>query len=172
MNPDPGEEPQSESRQDHPEVSKSKMMAYAGRLLGRREYAVRELESRLLRKWPKVEQIEQRVSELIQTLQSDGALSDERFAESFIRSRRRRYQGPVKVRAELRQRQVPDSVIEQNLMVFEDEWTTLAATWLSQQSHEPLDFHGRARYYRRLVNRGFTHQQAMDALSKHSKTQT
>jgi regulatory protein len=165
LNPDPD----GDLEPKKPELTDNKMMVYAARLLARREYAVRELETRLLRKWPHEAQIEQRVSQLVQTLVNDGALSDERFTESFIRSRRRKYQGPVKIRAELRQRQVPDSIIEHGLLPLEEDWTSLAATWLSHQCHEPLDFKGRAKYYRRLMNRGFSHQQAMDALAIQSK---
>ena len=92
------------------------MRAYAGRLLARREYAVLELRARLLRKWAGVPQIDGCVDELIENLKQEGLLSDQRFAESFIRSRRRRYNGPVKIRSELRQRQVPDGVIARQLI--------------------------------------------------------
>jgi regulatory protein len=86
---------------------------------------VRELEARLLRKWAGAEKIQVLVDDVISTLQADGALSDARFADSFIRSRRQRFQGPVKIRSELRQRQVPDAVIEAHLHQAEPGWTEL-----------------------------------------------
>ncbi len=146
------------------------MRVYAERLLARREYAVLELQARLLKKWPGLERIEQQVAELITLLQADGALSDERFAESFIRSRRQRCHGPVKIQAELRQRQVPAAVIAGKLEQAEDEWVALAAAWLSRQCPGSLDFAKRAKYYRRLMHRGFSHQQAMGALARHSES--
>jgi regulatory protein len=154
------------------------MRVYAERLLARREYAVLELQARLVKKWsgkwsgkwPGLEQIEERVAQLISVLQADGVLSDERFAESFIRSRRRRCHGPIKIQAELRQRQVPEAVIAGKLEQAEDDWTALAAAWLSRQCPGPLDFAGRAKYYRRLMHRGFSHQQAMGALAAHSES--
>lgn len=161
LNPDPG--PVTEPTPDQP--TRNELMVYAGRLLARREYAVRELEARLLRKWAGVEQIESRVAELIDTLQANCALSDTRYAESYIRSRRQRYHGPIKIRAELRQRQVPESIIEEYLQQQESDWTPLATAWLSHQHQGPLDFAARAKYYRRLMSRGFSHQQAMDALA-------
>ncbi|HLF30168.1 MAG TPA: regulatory protein RecX, partial [Xanthomonadales bacterium] len=106
-------------------------MIYAGRLLARREYAVAELELRLLRKWAGAERIAERVAGLVADLQADGSLSDSRFAESFTRSRRNRYHGPVKIRAELRQRAVPEAIVEEILRPMEHEWVPLAASWLS-----------------------------------------
>jgi SOS response regulatory protein OraA/RecX len=44
-------------------------------------------------------------------------------------------------------------------------WSDIAAEWLARQRGESDDFDTRAKYYRRLVNRGFSHDQAMDALS-------
>ncbi len=142
------------------------MRVFAERLLARREYAVAELRARLLRKWPGIDQIEKSVAELIADLQADGALSDERFAEAFVRSRQARCQGPAKVQAELRQRQVPEAIIASQLEQVQEDWAGLAATWLARQLHGPLDYAARAKYYRRLTNRGFSHQQAMDALDQ------
>ncbi len=140
------------------------MRGFAGLLLARRDYAVLELQARLLKKWAGAEGIEPLVATFIATLQTEGALSDERFTAAFVRSRCQRHQGPLKIRAELRQRRVPEHLIESNLQDSAEEWVPLAARWLSRQHGELLDFAGRAKYYRRLVNRGFSHQQAMAAL--------
>lgn len=144
----------------------TEMRVFAERLLARREYAVHELQARLARKWSRTELVAKQIDELIAALQADGVLSDERFAESFIRSRCQRYQGPAKIKAQLRRRGVPETVITGKLLALEDEWTGLAATWLSRQACGPMDYANRAKYYRRLLNRGFSHQQAMDALAR------
>jgi regulatory protein len=153
------------------------MRVFAGQLLARREYAVQELQARLLKKWsgkwseqsPGSEGIEPLIANLIATLQAEGALSDERFAASFVRSRCQRYQGPLKIQAELRQRGVPEHLIESQLQDRAEEWVPMAASWLSRQHGGTLDFAGRARYYRRLINRGFSHLQAMAALQGFSE---
>jgi len=142
------------------------MRVFAESLLARREYAVAELQARLLNKWPGKEQIGERVARLIASLQADGALSDERFVESFIRSRQLRFNGPLKIQAELRQRRVPESVISATLEPDAAKWVTLAAEWLSRQFAGSMDYNARAKYYRRLTNRGFSHQQAMEALAR------
>jgi len=149
--------------------SQSDMRVFAGLLLARREYAVLELQSRLLKKWAGQEGIVPRVAALLAALQEEGALSDERFTASFIRSRCQRYQGPLKIQAELRQRGVPEHLIENQLQDRAEEWVPLAASWLSRQHSGTLDFAGRARYYRRLINRGFSHPQAMAALQGFSE---
>jgi regulatory protein len=149
--------------------SHTEMKIFAGLLLARREYAVLELQARLLKKWAGQEDMQPRVAALVATLQEEGALSDERFAASFIRARCLRHNGPLKIQAELRQRQVPEHTIESQLQNPEEEWVSLAASWLSRQHSGTLDFAGRAKYYRRLMNRGFSHQQAMAALQGFSE---
>ena len=150
----------------HAGPTPNEIRVFAERLLARREYAVGELQARLLKKWPGAVQIGERVAALITALQAEGVLSDKRFVESFIRSRRQRCHGPARIQAELRQRQVPDRVISSELEQMENDWASLAADWLARQIAGPLDYTARAKYYRRLTNRGFSHQQAMDALTR------
>ncbi len=147
----------------HPKLND--MRVYAGRLLARREYGVRELQARLMKKWAGFENIAERVSLYIERLVDEEVLSDERFTEMFIRSRQNRNQGPMKIRAELHQKQVPKAIIEAGLLESSKDWGSLASDWLSRQVSGPLDFSRRAKYYRRLINRGFSHQQAMDAVN-------
>ena len=44
-------------------------------------------------------------------------------------------------------------------------WMITSTPSLQRQHPGPLDFDSRGKYYRRLLNRGFTHDQAMDALN-------
>ncbi len=139
-------------------------------LLGRRDYAVLELYGRLCAHWRGEEGIQQLASQLVEDLVSEGALSDQRYVASFVRSREQRSQGPIKIRAELRQRKLPLDLIEQALERDSEYWIDLAASWLARQNKTELKFEDRARCYRRLVNRGFNHEQAMNAISRHSGT--
>jgi regulatory protein len=136
------------------------MRAFAYRLLGRREYSVFELARRVRQKWPHAEGVDDLVAALIE----ENLLSDERFTESFVRSRVRRHQGPVRIQAELRARGVSDALIALGLEPYQDRWLDLAAEWLARHHPGEVDFAARAKLYRKLVNRGFTHDQAMDAL--------
>jgi SOS response regulatory protein OraA/RecX len=46
------------------------------------------------------------------------------------------------------------------------KWRGLASEWLERQHSGPIDFNDKQKYYRRLLNRGFTHSQAMDAINR------
>ena len=144
--------------------SSNEMRAFAYRLLGQREYSVVELGRRLRQKWRAVPDIGAPVDELIETLLQENLLSDERFTESLVRSRLQRYQGPLKIKAELRKRGISDAQISTQLEAHSGEWAEMAASWLQRHHPVPLDFDTRKKYYRRLVSRGFTHDQAMQAL--------
>jgi len=136
--------------------------AFAYRLLGRREYSVRELDQRIRRKWPLLESAA--VEALLEALVAENLLSDERFTESYVRMVMQKLQGPLKIRAGLRARGVPDPLISRELERHAGQWVDLAAEWLQRQHRGPLDYDGRSKYYRRLLNRGFSHDQAMHAL--------
>lgn len=144
------------------------MRAFAYRLLGQREYSEFELAQRLHRKWAGIEDIDSLAEELISALVEENLVSDQRFVESFVRSRVNRYQGPVKIRAALRDKGVSDSLVSMELEARSGEWTDLAAEWLQRQHHGPIDFDSKKKLYRRLANRGFTHAQVMDAIERNS----
>jgi regulatory protein len=135
-------------------------------LLGRREYSVFELAQRIRRKWPTLDPDDRTLGELLEALVAENLLSDERFAESFMRTRLQRFQGPLKIRSELRARGISDALTELALEMASGQWTDLAVEWLRRQHQGELTFEDRRKYYRRLVNRGFTHDQAMDAVNQ------
>jgi regulatory protein len=150
--------------QEDTQPTAGELRAWAYRLLGRREYSVAELDQRLRLKWPGLGP--EPVGELLDALVAENLLSDERFTESFVRSRIQRQQGPLKIRAALRAKGVADSLIARELERQGDAWADLAAQWLERQHAGPLDYEARGKFYRRLLNRGFTHDQAMDALTR------
>lgn len=142
--------------------SNTEMRAFAYRLLGRREYSIVELGNRIRQKWPEAED----VGELVGQLAGENLVSDERYAEAFTRSRVQRHQGPLKIRAAMRGKGVPDPIIAMAMESEADNWLELARNWLQKQHPGQLSFKDKQKYYRRLVNRGFTHDQAMDACSE------
>jgi len=140
--------------------SLNEMRAFAYRLLGRREYSIFELRQRLCQKWPEAHDIDV----LIDALVAENLVSDDRFVEAFVRFRLQRFQGPLKIRAALRSKGVSDALISRELEARSHQWSGLAAEWLARQVAGTIDFDAKKKYYRRLVSRGFTHDQAMDAL--------
>jgi regulatory protein len=140
----------------------NEIRAFAYRLLGRREYSVFELDRRIRQKWPEASG----VGELVAALAEENLVSDERYAEAFVRFRLQRFQGPLKIKAALRTKGVSDELISREMNKHSDEWTGLAAQWLERQNPGSIDFEQKKKYYRRLVSRGFTHDQSMDALNR------
>ena len=62
------------------------------------------------------------VDTVLETLAEQGYLSDERFAEAYARSRVGRGFGPLRIRAELRQRGVTDPLVELVMQRIADRW--------------------------------------------------
>ena len=143
--------------------SAGEIRAFAYRLLGRREYSVFELDRRLRQKWPQLDS--SALADLLDALVAENLLSDERFAESYVRMALQKQQGPLKMRAALRDRGVADRLISRELDRHSGLWIDLATDWLQRQHPGALDFDDRKKFYRRLLNRGFSHDQAMDALN-------
>jgi len=134
------------------------------RLLARREYSRAELAGRLAAKHHDAE----RVQQALDALEVDGLQSDARFAESFVRSRLARGQGPMKVRAGLNERGVDRELARTALDAAqaETDWQALACEVLAKRFDGPgTTPRERARRERFLAGRGFDFEQMKYALS-------
>ena len=98
-------------------------LADALRALARREYSCVELRRRLGSKGHSDGVIHQ----VIEGLQADGSLSDERFAAEYVRSRIRKGYGPLRIRMELVERGIADRLAEEQLTQPASFWQHLAA---------------------------------------------
>ncbi|MEW8238607.1 MAG: regulatory protein RecX [Candidatus Thiodiazotropha taylori] len=99
----------------------SEIETAAVRLLAAREHSQQELRRKLLSRHYDEALIEQVLDDLTSaSLQSDG-----RFAESFVESRVRKGQGPLRIRMELRERGISQALIDEVLVPYEDEWQQL-----------------------------------------------
>jgi regulatory protein len=79
------------------------------------------------------------------------------MAESYVAERVRKGFGPVRIRQELRQRGLPDAIIEPHLAKSEQEWSSLMSALYDRRfGHTPpVDVGERARRARFLEYRGF-----------------
>jgi regulatory protein len=134
----------------------------AVRYLSRREYGVEELKRKLVQRGAQTGVAEKVVADFAE----QNLVSDERFTEMYVRMRIRRLFGPLKIRGELRQRGIADHVIARAMQVDEETWFNTAATWAAKRVRGELDFAGRAKLHRSLMNRGFNHGQANAALDR------
>ncbi|HEX4972143.1 MAG TPA: regulatory protein RecX, partial [Steroidobacteraceae bacterium] len=92
------------------------------RLLAGREHSIEELRRKLVRKGHPPELIEP----VIEKLAGKRLVSDERFTTSFVHHHAKRGQGPVRIRAALRQQGIADNQVEEALRSAEVDWLQLA----------------------------------------------
>jgi regulatory protein len=143
--------------------SKSDLRRRALDLLARREHSVAELRGKLISKGVADDDV---LTAVLEGLVTDGLLSDHRFAESFIRARRERGQGPLRIETELRSRGVAGDVIESLLDIKEAGWRSAAREARRKRFGDPVPsaFSERARQARFLRTRGFSEEQVRGAL--------
>ncbi len=132
------------------------------RLLARREHSESELIRKLVARGVARDEAHQAVSEL----SSQDLVNDERFTEEFVRVRSNSGFGPLKIAAELRERGVDSSIIDQWINDNDAQWDQ-QIRHLAQQKYKesPIaDYREWARRARFLASRGFTSSQVATAL--------
>lgn len=133
-------------------------------LLARREHSGHELQRKLSKRFPALADGAV-LHAVIKELAHDGLQSDERCAESVVRSRRARGQGPLRIRQDLWQRGIADEIAGQAL-AEQDDWVALARTALEQKfgAAPVTDRKQWARRARFLTSRGFPESMVRVAL--------
>jgi regulatory protein len=127
--------------------------------LARREHSRLELERKLCRRFEATI-----VTRVIDELAEENLQSDVRFAESYTHHRSTRGFGPARIRSELRERGIEDTLIEAALAESDVDWRSLARTVLQKKFGlaPPADFRERARRARFLNYRGFSADQGLE----------
>jgi len=121
-------------------------------LLARREHGHVELTRKLRQRGADPEMIETELQRLI----DDGLLSEQRFLESYIRSRANAGRGPRRISEELAQRGVERNMIEQALNAAEIDWNeNMCDLWQRRFAGEIVDLKDKARQTRFLIQRGY-----------------
>ncbi len=125
----------------------------AVRLLSRREHSAFEIHDKLLKRDFDEAEITQAISEL----QQGGWLSDERFAEAYIRMRQLKGFGPIRIAMELNERGVTESIVETYLHTEDESWRqTLEQQYLKKYKNKAIeDYSEKAKRIRFLQYRGF-----------------
>lgn len=135
---------------DQKEHNRARMSAM--NMLARREQSQKELENKLsVRFDPGV------VRDVIKELQNEGLQSDERFVESFVASKVRNGQGPIKISYELRNKGVNSDLVAGQLEIYGEDWLELAKEILHRKFGEepPVDHKERQKRQRFVASRGF-----------------
>lgn len=132
-------------------------------MLARREHSQSELALKLKQKGHSPAAI----AGCLARLEQEQWQSDARFCEALIAARRRRGNGPVRIRQELRNKGIPAELIEASLDLGAKEWLQ-AATEVRQKKFggaRPASLTERARETRFLLYRGFTAEQIQRVLN-------
>jgi len=131
--------------------------------LSRREHTLDELRAKLAAREINLPDIEATVT----TLADEGLVSDERFAESFVASRLRRGQGPVRIRIDMRRKGVSAELIRTHVDEADEDWIALAIEVRSKRfgNSSPVVYREKARQSRFLQYRGFDSEQIRYAVA-------
>ena len=95
-----------------------------------------------------------------------GLINDARFAENYIRSRRTKGYGPLRIHRELQAHGIADEVIAEHLKITDNAWIVEAHSIFRKRfkASKLTDFKERAKLMRFLQYRGFTQGQISSAL--------
>ena len=140
--------------------------AAALRLLAGREHSTEELRRKLVHKgYPP-----QIIEPVIQKLAGKRLVSDERFTANFIHHHAKRGQGPVRIRAALRQQGVDEARVEEALRTADIDWVQQAREVRRRKfgAAAPRSLGERAKQARFLQYRGFDAEQLRAAFRDES----
>jgi regulatory protein len=142
-----------------PVKARKKAMDY----LARREHGHHELLTKLTKFGFDANVAEIAIAELV----NDGLQSDQRFVDMFIQSRIHQGKGPLRVRADLRERGIEDGMIDNGLAQAGQDWYALAREVWGKKfgPGRPEGFNEKARQMRFLQSRGFDAGQIQAAVS-------
>lgn len=143
----------------NPIEARKKAMDY----LARREYGRAELINKLIKFGFEAATADDAVAELV----DDNLQSDQRFVEAFIISRINQGKGPVKIRSDLRERDIVGGIVDIGLEDADQNWVASARAVREKKFGQeyPADFSEKARQMRFLQSRGFDTDQIQAAVS-------
>ncbi len=147
---------------DRDQAGQGDLREAAVRLLARREHSFVELVRKLERKgWPPGQ-----IEPVVQGLADANLQSDERFAESYLRSRAEKAYGPLRIRAELAERGIDRGLIEKAMAELQVDWLAQAAKWYGRRYGETpaRDFKEKSRRQQALARRGFAAEHIRELL--------
>ncbi|WEJ63306.1 regulatory protein RecX [Thiomicrorhabdus lithotrophica] len=143
--------------------------AKAVALLAMREHGSKELQQKLLKKFPETPEflseyseqpglVKRLVNDVLRTCQENNWQSDERYLEQAVRNYVDKGHGPQKIRQKLQQTCYDSDLISAALDWDESDWAELAQTVLEKKygnAQKPAEQKEQAKRMRFLQSRGF-----------------
>lgn len=132
------------------------------RLLSQREHSRAELERKLARRFAATELL----GRVLDELEQRGLLSDRRFTEQYVAMRMRKGFGPLRIRMELQERGIDQTLIEPELDIGRDAWVQHLRETAAQRfgGMKPTGRSEQAKQARFLQYRGFPESLIRDFL--------
>lgn len=123
-------------------------------LVSRREHSRHELMQKLDKRYPETSPI---IEEVLDKLEGNKILDDERFAEMYLNSRARKGFGPKKIEMELYSKKV-DSFFISNAVEAYESWLENAQRELKKKfkDQKPTDYQSKMKQKQFLFTRGFS----------------
>ena len=123
-------------------------------LVSRREHSRHELMQKLDKRYPETSPI---IEEVLDKLEGNKILDDERFAEMYLNSRARKGFGPKKIEMELHSKKV-DSFFISNAVEAYENWLENAQRELKKKfkDQKPTDYQSKMKQKQFLFTRGFS----------------
>ena len=123
-------------------------------LVSRREHSRHELMQKLDKRYPETSPI---IEEVLDKLEINKILDDERFAEMYLNSRARKGFGPKKIEMELNSRKVNSLFISNAIEAYEN-WLENAQKVLKKKfkDQKPVDYQSKTKQKQFLFSRGFS----------------
>ena len=123
-------------------------------LVSRREHSRHELMQKLDKRYPNSTPI---IEDVLDKLEINKILDDERFAEMYLNSRARKGFGPKKIEMELHSKKV-DSFFISNAVEAYENWLENAQRELKKKfkDQKPTDYQSKMKQKQFLFTRGFS----------------
>ena len=123
-------------------------------LVSRREHSRHELMQKLDKRYPNSTPI---IEDVLDKLEANKILDDERFAEMYLNSRARKGFGPKKIEMELHSKKV-DSFLISNAVEAYESWLENAQRELKKKfkDQKPTDYQSKMKQKQFLFTRGFS----------------
>ncbi|MDA9068690.1 recombination regulator RecX [Gammaproteobacteria bacterium] len=123
-------------------------------LVSRREHSRHELMQKLDKRYPNTTPI---IEDVLDKLEINKILDDERFAEMYLNSRARKGFGPKKIEMELHSKKV-DSFFISNAVEAYENWLENAQRELKKKfkDQKPTDYQSKMKQKQFLFTRGFS----------------
>ena len=123
-------------------------------LVSRREHSRYELMQKLDKRYPNTTPI---IEDVLDKLETNKILDDERFAEMYLNSRARKGFGPKKIEVELNSRKVNSLFISNAIEAYET-WLENAQKVLKKKfkDQKPVDYQSKMKQKQFLFSRGFS----------------